>query len=149
MLSFESSFVVGSFSFLRIHKSKWTVLIKSLWNNFASRKVVLRALSACLVRCKFCLLLKFSWSSITAGFRISTFFLKSSKSISIDFRIEIAFPPPSLIIPSIKCSVPIKLCPSLKASSLLYAITSLTLEEKLSSIIFSFNYISSKIRPKF
>ena len=51
-----------------------------------------------------------------------------------EFNISIAFPSPSLNIPNIKCSVPIKSCPNLKASSLLKVITSFTLEEKLSSI---------------
>ena len=75
-------------------------------------------------------------SSIAAGFRISTLRRSSSKLISIEFKIAIAFPPPSLKIPSIRCSVPIKLCPSLKASSLLKAITSFTRGEKLSSIAY-------------
>ena len=134
MLNLLKSFVVGSFSFLRIQSNKWAVSIKLLWNNFASKKVVLRALSACLVKWRF--LLVFSTLSLfnKAGFRISTFFLRLSKSMSIALRIVIAFPPPSRNIPRTKCSVPIWSWPSLKASSLLKEITSLTLGEKLSSI---------------
>ena len=56
----------------------------------------------------------------------------------MELSIAMAFPPPSLNIPNMRCSVPIKLCPNRSASSLLYAITSLTLGEKLSSICLIF-----------
>ena len=116
----NKTFVIGSLSFLRIQRSRWAVLIFVLWNNFASRKVVFKALSACLVRWRFFFSLSpIDELSIIAGFKISIFFLNSSKLTSIEFNIEIAFPPPSLNIPSKRCSVPICLCPSLNASSLL------------------------------
>ena len=81
-------------------------MIKSLWNNLASKKVVLSALSAWRVKWRFFFEFSIDDESIMAGFSISTFFRRLSRSTSIEFKIEIALPPPSLSIPSIKCSVP-------------------------------------------
>ena len=127
------SFVEGSFSFLKIHSNKWAVSMASLWYNFASKKVVFSAFSACLVKWRLFFLFP---SSIleAAGFNISSFFLIKFKSISSVSNISIAFPSPFLINPSSKCSVPMKSWPNLNASSLLKVITSLTFGEKLSSI---------------
>jgi len=47
-----------------------------------------------------------------AGLKISTLRLKWFKSTSKAFNISMALPLPSLKSPSIKCSVPIKSCPS-------------------------------------
>ena len=79
-----------------------------LWNNLASRKVVLRARSACLVRCKFFFVESLTSESKLIGFNDSIFLLNSFKSKPIKFKISIALPSPFLISPKIRCSVPIK-----------------------------------------
>jgi hypothetical protein len=99
---------VGSFSFLKIQSNKWAVFIEVLWNSLASKNVVFKARSACLVRCRF-----FFWFEATeifglAGLNISTLRLRWFKSTSNAFKIFIALPSPSRKSPSIKCSVPIK-----------------------------------------
>ena len=129
-----NSLVVGSFSFLNMQSNKWAVFIEVLWKSLASRKVVFKALSACLVKCRFFLSLLLDSVCGFAGLNISTFLRKWFKSISKVFKIETALPFPSRSNPNIKCSVPINSCPKRKASSLLKAITSFTLGEKLSSI---------------
>ena len=74
--------VVGSFSFLRIHKSRCAVSIIEVWKSFASKKVVFRARSACLVKCRFFFVDSFTSLSKLIGLSDSIFLLNSFKSIA-------------------------------------------------------------------
>ena len=101
--------------FFKIDSIKCSLSTIALFNDLASKTVILITFSACLVNgSELILAMFFPVLSFTA---ISISFLNSYKSIFKDLRIRTAVFSPSLISPKTRCSVPIKSFPSLNASS--------------------------------